>query len=94
MDLDAPPMEEYLICAPLRVPVEFAEPLDGFALDELAARDPNDVAVLAAAIAGRCDVLVTGDGDLLALRERHPAIRGVKILTPREFGDWVQGEGA
>ena len=44
-------------------------------------RDPDDDVVLAAAKAGRCDFLVTGDGDLLVLRE----FEGIRILSPREF---------
>lgn len=44
-------------------------------------RDPDDDAVIAAAIAASADVIVTGDQDLLVLR----AYRGIDILTPREF---------
>ncbi len=50
-------------------------------------RDPDDDAVLSAAIAGRADVVVSGDADLLALGE-HEAIA---ILTPRAFFDLFQG---
>lgn len=42
-------------------------------------RDPGDVHVLQALAAGAAELLVTGDGDLLALRERHA------IETPAEF---------
>ena len=42
-------------------------------------RDPNDVPVLALAIASGADGLVTGDKDLLALASSYP------ILTPAEF---------
>lgn len=42
-------------------------------------RDPDDAVVLGALLAGNADLLVTGDGDLLALRERYP------IETPAEF---------
>jgi putative PIN family toxin of toxin-antitoxin system len=44
-------------------------------------RDRDDDAVLATAIAGSVDVIVTGDSDLLVLRQ-HGA---VKILSPRQF---------
>jgi uncharacterized protein len=44
-------------------------------------RDPADDAVLSAAIEGRADVIVTGDADLLSLREHE----GVAIVTPRAF---------
>ena len=48
---------------------------------ERVCRDRDDDAVLAYAVEGAADYLVTGDKDLLALR-RH---RGVRIITPREF---------
>lgn len=50
-------------------------------------RDPDDDAVLSAAIEGRADVVVTGDADLLALREHE----GIAILTPRALFDLFQG---
>jgi putative PIN family toxin of toxin-antitoxin system len=50
-------------------------------------RDPRDAPVVAAAVAGRADAIVTGDADLLddeslmsSLRER-----GIQVLTPAEF---------
>jgi len=43
-------------------------------------RDRSDAHVLAAAIAARCDVVVTGDRDLLVLVE----VEGVKILRPTQ----------
>ena len=42
-------------------------------------RDPDDAPVLATLAAAKADVLVTGDGDLLALRSKYP------IETPAEF---------
>ena len=44
-------------------------------------RDPDDIPVLAAAVGTNCAYLVTGDKDLLALKE----FSGVKIVTVREF---------
>jgi len=41
--------------------------------------DSDDTPVLRALVAGRAECLVTGDNDLLALREHYP------ILTPAEF---------
>ncbi len=41
-------------------------------------RDSNDAHVLAAALVSRCDAIVTGDRDLLVLRE----VEGVTILRP------------
>ena len=42
-------------------------------------RDPDDAPILATLAAAKADDLVTGDGDLLALRTRFP------IETPAEF---------
>jgi uncharacterized protein len=50
-------------------------------------RDPDDAPVVAAAVAGRADAIVTGDADLLddaALREWLTE-RGVRLLSPREL---------
>ena len=44
-------------------------------------RDPDDDRVLAAAIAGEAEAIVTGDADLLVLE----AFEGVRILAPRGF---------
>jgi putative PIN family toxin of toxin-antitoxin system len=45
------------------------------------ARDRDDDAVLAAAIAGKASAIVTGDRDLLVLVEHE----GFRIVTPRDF---------
>ena len=45
------------------------------------ARDPDDNEVLAAALSGDAEFVVTGDHDLLALRQYD----GRRILTPRQF---------
>ncbi len=52
-------------------------------------RDPDDDIVLAAAVAGRADLLVTGDEDLLALREYD----GIAIVTPRAALDMLRRRG-
>lgn len=44
-------------------------------------RDPHDRPILAEAVAGRADVLVTGDRDLLDLTAPAP----LAILSPRDF---------
>jgi uncharacterized protein len=41
--------------------------------------DPNDAPILATLIAANADYMVSGDADLLALRNAHP------IVTPQEF---------
>lgn len=48
-------------------------------------RDKDDDNVLAAAVAGTCDCIVTGDKDLLDLR----TFEGIQILSPGQF--WRRG---
>ena len=44
-------------------------------------RDPNDAKILAAAEAAGAEALITGDRDLLVLKE----FQGIPILSPQEF---------
>ena len=44
-------------------------------------RDPDDDKILACASASRADYLVTGDEDLVVIKE----YRGTKIVAPRDF---------
>jgi putative PIN family toxin of toxin-antitoxin system len=54
-------------------------------------RDPDDKWVLASAVAGKADVLVTGDSDLLDMASQSP----IKIVDPRGFWTMVrEGAGA
>jgi putative PIN family toxin of toxin-antitoxin system len=55
---------------------------------EVEVRDRADAWVLASAVAGRADVLVTGDQDLLVLGRRAPLL----VLNPRGF--WTLARGA
>lgn len=57
-------------------------------LAERVARDPDDDWVLATAVAGKADVIVTGDRDLLALKRYE----GIPIVTPRRFLELLQQE--
>jgi putative PIN family toxin of toxin-antitoxin system len=52
---------------------------------DLAVRDPDDRWVLASAVAGAADVLVTGDKDLLSLGARAP----LPIVDPRGFWELI-----
>ena len=55
-------------------------------------RDPDDAAVVAAAVAGAADAIVTGDRDLLDdddLRAWLAAL-GIEVLTPAEALDRLQ----
>ena len=50
-----------------------------------ACRDPKDDKFLALAVCGPATCIVSGDDDLLTL---HP-FRGIPIMTPTQFLDWV-----
>jgi putative PIN family toxin of toxin-antitoxin system len=50
-------------------------------------RDTDDRWVLASAVAGKADVLVTGDSDLLEMASRAP----LPIVDPRGFWNMVRG---
>lgn len=56
------------------------EPAD---LPGAVSRDPDDDLLLATAVAGAADVIVTGDNDLLVLEQYD----GIRIITPRQFLD-------
>lgn len=49
-------------------------------------RDADDARILAEAVAGGADVLVTGDRDLLDLADRSP----LRIVTPRGFWELLR----
>lgn len=51
-------------------------------------RDPDDDWVLATALAGEAEAIVSGDEDLLVLGE----YRGISILSPRRFLTRLTGE--
>lgn len=65
----------------LRQEAEVVERADSFPVK---IRDKDDLAVLSEAIAGSAEALVTGDRDLLELKEDLP----LRILSPRAF--WEQ----
>jgi predicted nucleic acid-binding protein len=56
---------------------------------ELAILDEADRWIVATAIAGSADVLVTGDADLLAVKDDSP----VRILEPRAFWKLLRASG-
>jgi uncharacterized protein len=49
-------------------------------------RDSSDEWILASAVAGRADLIVSGDGDLLVLGRTAP----VPVLSPRQFWHSLQ----
>jgi predicted nucleic acid-binding protein len=50
-------------------------------------RDADDRWVLASAVSGRADVLVTGDSDLLEMASQAP----LPIVDPRAFWEMARG---
>ena len=65
----------------LRQLQEEAEIVAPVRLDKRVCRDEVDDVVVATAIAGKADVIVTGDEDLRVLKK----FRGIRILSPRQF---------
>jgi putative PIN family toxin of toxin-antitoxin system len=59
-------------------------------VEPVVADDPDDDMVLATAVAGRADVIVSGDRHLLVIREH----RSISIVTPRQFLDLLEAEPA
>lgn len=78
----APPEKVIETIHRLRLRMEIAEPVD---VGVTECRDPSDLPILGAALAGAVEFLVTGDGDLLALG----SFRGIEIVSPRQFYDRI-----
>ena len=57
----------------------------------VALRDPKDEKVLALAIGGEADYLVTGDGDLLSVHG-NPGLSGLQIVRPTAFLALLKGK--
>jgi uncharacterized protein len=58
-----------------------AIPVRPKALPHPVSRDRDDDRVLASAVAGQADIILTGDDGLLVLGE----YKGIRILSPRQF---------
>lgn len=52
-------------------------------------RDPSDHKFVALAVRGKADALVSGDRDILDVRDHLPALR---ILSPVGFREWLDQE--
>jgi putative PIN family toxin of toxin-antitoxin system len=69
---DLPLLQTYKEAATVLNPVSLKKPI---------CRDKDDDEVLAVALAGQAEIILTGDKDLLVLKE----FQGIKILSPRQF---------
>ena len=58
-------------------------------LDKIVCRDPDDIKLLGLSESAKPDYIITGDLDLLALKEFH----SIPIITPREFWEISKGRG-
>jgi putative PIN family toxin of toxin-antitoxin system len=57
-------------------------------LEQSVCRDPEDDNVLAAAIEGKCDCIITGDKDLLILKQYE----GIDIMSPSDFREYEEAK--
>lgn len=85
----------------MRVPGDIIREVDSFLQREasivgktkmppVTIRDKSDAAVLAEAVAGGAEVLVTGDRDLLEIEGKLP----IRILTPRGLWEQLRNDSA
>jgi putative PIN family toxin of toxin-antitoxin system len=75
--------------AALSAYVELCEFVKPHPLPKRICRDKDDDAVLATAVAGKADVIVTGDDDLLILK----SYQSIRIITPRQFLELLEQGG-
>jgi putative PIN family toxin of toxin-antitoxin system len=52
-------------------------------------RDPDDLMILGLVGPGKADAIVTGDKDLLVIKE----YKGARIVSPRRFWEWNKEQG-
>jgi putative PIN family toxin of toxin-antitoxin system len=69
----------------LRSQMEIVSPIP---LDKPVCRDADDDNMLAAAVAGSCECIITGDKDLLVLKR----FQGIDILSPSDFQAYESSE--
>ena len=63
----------------------FSQPLDP---PDVKIQDRDDLLILASALAGKAEVLVTGDKELLTLGSIH----NIEIISPRQFWEKIVGQ--
>lgn len=61
--------------------VTLGEGVQPIPIPEDVVRDKDDITILACAVGGKADYVVTGDNDLLTVVE----YRGIRIVTPAQF---------
>ena len=72
---------EHQITGQLKLLVSTSEIVSPDTVPEVIARDPADNHILACAVSGGADLIVTGDRDLLHLK----SYRGIGIVRPADF---------
>ena len=89
-----------VLATKMKVPSQTVAETDAFLRQEAAVishsqdldldiRDPDDIVVVAQAIEGLADVLITGDRDLLDIAEALP----LNVLSPRDGWELLQRRG-
>ena len=68
--------------------LEQATMIDPVPLPPDICRDPDDVKILGLAVSANANYIVTGDKDLLVLKE----FQGIPILSPRAFSNLLHSE--
>ena len=58
------------------------------ALPQVSIRDSDDLLILACALAGKADILVTGDKELLGLKQ----VGSIDIVSPRQFWERLKSQ--
>lgn len=61
-----------------------------YTLSENSCRDKDDTKFLECALSGKADFIVSGDNDLLTLKE----FKGIRILNPSEFKEVLEKYGS
>lgn len=82
--------QEAAVQRALRLTVRKARIVNPTTIPQAVPHDPDDNHVLACALAGHADLIVTGDKDLLRLKE----YQGIPIIRPADFVRTVGGASA
>ncbi len=80
-------MDETLVDSILDLITEGSEPSSEEPLVQIPIKDQDDILILSEAIHGETECFVTGDREILNLE----SIQEMKILSPRQFWEFVAG---